>query len=126
MRSPLQVRQHIGCTVSSSQAKPRLLCTLPSCCQANKLSVSKRNSRVSSGTDPIKVSYTVRSFQVNKQAVLSERSDIHSSDGHSVGGCSGTSSISSVMGTPRTEAILSRVLKDTSCWGLWNIVCTVR
>src|SRR2546421_12283621 len=70
MRSPLQVRQHIGCTVSSSQAKPRLLCTLPSCCQANKLSVSKRNSHVSSGTDPVKVSYTVRSFQVNKQALL--------------------------------------------------------
>src|SRR5947209_19832116 len=86
MRSPLQVRQHRGCTGSSSQAKPRIPPTLPSCCQANKLSVSKRNRRVSSGTDPIKVSYTVRSFQVNKQAVLSERSDIHSSDGHSVGG----------------------------------------
>src|SRR5437588_470532 len=46
MRSPLQVRQHIGCTGSSSPAQPRLLCTLPSCCQANKLSVSQRNRRV--------------------------------------------------------------------------------
>ena len=47
-------------------------------------------------------------------------SGMHSRDGHSAGGCSGTSSISSVMGTPRTEAILSRVLKDTSCWGFMN------
>src|SRR5438094_9266516 len=46
MRRPLHVRQHIGCTVSPSPAKPRLLRTLPSCCQANNLSVSKRNSRV--------------------------------------------------------------------------------
>jgi len=45
---------------------------LPSYCQANKFSVSKRNSRVSSGTDPVKVSYTVRSVQVNNQALLHE------------------------------------------------------
>src|SRR5437016_2715481 len=79
MRSPLQVRQHVGCTGSSSQAQPRLLRPLPSCCQANKLSVSQRNSRVSSGTDPVKVSYTVRSVQVNKQALLYETAFIRGS-----------------------------------------------